>query len=149
MLFRFGSVLFRNGGAADPSNGSNFASCNRDKKSRYRTHLYYSPDEDRHQGRKTRACQPLYKRCFILPKLHRVQRNTARCLFRDLKRFRGPKPYRNNLARVGQGNSPKSNFPKDACGAWYKENRVAITNKNPRQHGKIIQGRTTSAPGQV
>lgn len=31
MIFRFGSVLFRDGGAADPSNGSNFASCNRDK----------------------------------------------------------------------------------------------------------------------
>lgn len=52
-------------------------------------------------------------------KLYRVQRNIARCLFRDLKRFRGPKPYRNDLARVGQGNSPKSSFPKDACGAWY------------------------------
>lgn len=31
MLFRFGSVLFRDEGAADPSNGSNFASCNKDK----------------------------------------------------------------------------------------------------------------------
>lgn len=60
----------------------------------------------------------IYK-VFHSSKLHRVQRNTARCLFRDLKRFRGPKPYRNNLARVGQGNSPKSNFPMDACGAWY------------------------------
>jgi len=31
VIFRFGSVLFRDGGAADPSNDSNFASCNRDK----------------------------------------------------------------------------------------------------------------------
>ena len=37
--------------------------------------------------------------CFSF--LQRVHTNTARCLFRSLKRFRGPKPYRNNLARVG------------------------------------------------
>ena len=102
------------------SNGSNFAMCNRDKIHAPAHTLYYTPDEDRHQGRKTQACQPLYiiYKVSHSSRLHRVQRNTARCLFRDLKRFRGPKPYRNNLARVGQGNSPKSNFPKDACGAW-------------------------------
>lgn len=124
MIFRFGSVLFRDGAAADPSNGSNFASCNRDKNHAI-AHTFIirlmktGIKAEKHRLDSHYILQPLYIKVSHSSKLHRVQRNTARCLFRDLKRFRGPKPYRNNLARVGQGNSPKSNFPKDAGGARY------------------------------
>lgn len=59
MIFRFGSVLFRDEGAAGPRNGSNFAMCNRDKIHAPAHTLYYTPDEDRHQGRNIQAFQPV------------------------------------------------------------------------------------------
>lgn len=66
MIFRFGSVLFRDGGAADPSNGSNFASCNRDKKSCYRKHLIIRMMKTGIKAEKHRLASH-YIRCIILP----------------------------------------------------------------------------------
>ena len=69
MIFRFGSVLFRDGGAADPSNGSNFASCNRDKNHAIAHTFIIRLMKTGIEAEKHRLASHyiLYIRCLILP----------------------------------------------------------------------------------
>ena len=138
MIFRFGSVLFRDGGAADPSNGSNFASCNRDKKSCYRIHLYYSPDEDRHRGRKTQAYQPLYIRCLILP-IYIVFNGTQQGVRRVTLRISGNSRSHEITLPVWDKETLQSRVPRKIPAAHERQSRCDNTLKKSPENERIIK----------
>lgn len=138
MIFRFGSVLFRDGGAADPSNGSNFASCNRDKNHAIAHTFIIRLMKTGIEAEKHRLASHYILRCLILPS-YNVFNGTQQGVRRVTLRISGNSRSHEITLPVWDKETLQSRVPRKIRAAHERQSHCDNTLKKSPENERIIK----------